>query len=141
MPQWRTFTPEGRQLVVGRNAKRWTVKCEDREAVQHELLDVALIDALRELLDAPQRSRRVDYGRWTRNLADRIQSEAEADDDPSSHVFPSKGDRIERIDENRLGVSVRGTVEYADELQILVKWDDDRSSSLRVGKDRFRVID
>lgn len=37
------------------------------------------------------------------------------------------------------GVTIRGTVEYADQLQILVKWDNGRSSSLRVGRDRFRV--
>jgi len=54
--------------------------------------------------------------------------------------LPSKGDRIELIDP-RLGVRLRGTVYYSDHLQILVKWDNGRSQSLRPGVDRFRLID
>jgi hypothetical protein len=42
--------------------------------------------------------------------------------------IPSKGDRIERT---RFGRTLGGTVEYADRLQVLVKWDNGRSSSLR----------
>ena len=52
--------------------------------------------------------------------------------------IPSKGERIEV---RRTGISVRGTVFYSDQLQILVKWDNGRSSSLRVGSDRFAVVD
>ena len=51
--------------------------------------------------------------------------------------IPRIGDRVEM---SRTGVAVRGSVYYADQLQILVKWDDGRSSSLRVGRDRFRII-
>jgi hypothetical protein len=40
-----------------------------------------------------------------------------------------------------MGVFRRGTVFYADQLQILVKWDDGRSESLRLGIARFRIID
>jgi len=36
---------------------------------------------------------------------------------------------------------LRGTVSYADWLQVLVKWDDGSSSSLRVGRERFRIIE
>jgi len=36
-----------------------------------------------------------------------------------------------------LGVVRHGYVWYADELQVLVKWDDGSSSSLRVGRDRI----
>jgi hypothetical protein len=50
---------------------------------------------------------------------------------------PSIGDRVER---RRGGVAQRGTVHYADELQILVKWDDGSSSSLRVGKSQLRIL-
>ena len=57
---------------------------------------------------------------------------------PGNLSIPNIGDRIERV---HAGVSLRGTVHYADSLQVLVKWDDGSSSSLRVGRDDFRVID
>ena len=53
-------------------------------------------------------------------------------------ILPLRGERITRT---RAGVTVVGTVHYADELQVLVKWDDGHSSSLRVGKDRFKIVD
>jgi hypothetical protein len=53
-------------------------------------------------------------------------------------LIPAKGDRIEIG--RRTGVAIRGTVFYADELQILVKWDDGRSGSLRPGVDRFSIV-
>jgi hypothetical protein len=53
--------------------------------------------------------------------------------------IPQRGDRIKRV---RAGVSVLGTVHYSDQLQILVKWDDGSSSSLRVGgRDHFAFDD
>jgi hypothetical protein len=52
-------------------------------------------------------------------------------------TVPAVGERVER---RRAGVAQRGTVHYADQLQILVKWDDGSSSSLRVGQDAFRII-
>jgi hypothetical protein len=54
--------------------------------------------------------------------------------------FPSKGERIELLG-TRFGVRLIGTVFYSDRLQVLVKWDDGRSQSLRPGIDRFRVVD
>jgi hypothetical protein len=60
-------------------------------------------------------------------------------DRPESTRIPSRGDRIELL-RPHLGVRVRGIVFYADPLQILVKWDDGRSQSLRVGTQLFRVI-
>jgi hypothetical protein len=57
-----------------------------------------------------------------------------------SDSTPSKGERIELL-RPRLGIRARGTVFYADELQILVKWDDGRSESLRPGADDFRIVD
>jgi len=54
-----------------------------------------------------------------------------------SHKIPKIGDRVER---RRAGVARRGTVHYADELQILVKWDDGSSSSLRVGQVRISIL-
>jgi hypothetical protein len=139
MSGWTTFTPDGRRLVVGRHPNGWTVECGERAHVQHELLDVALIEALRKDADVVGQSMRIDYAQWTRVLADRIQREATADEEQAGEVIPDKGDRIE-LREDRLDVAVHGTVEYADHFQVLVKWDDGRSSSLRLGADRFRIL-
>ena len=58
---------------------------------------------------------------------------------PELTCIPNRGDRIELL-RPHLGVRVRGIVFYADQLQILVKWDDGRSQSLRAGTQVFRVI-
>jgi len=50
---------------------------------------------------------------------------------------PAIGGRVERVQGD---VLQRGTVWYADDLQVLVKWDDGSSSSLRVGRDGFRIV-
>jgi hypothetical protein len=53
--------------------------------------------------------------------------------------IPSRGDRIV---ERRTGTTRRGLVWYADQLQVLVKWDDDESSSLRVRDDQlFEIVE
>jgi hypothetical protein len=54
--------------------------------------------------------------------------------------IPKKGDRVERLDP-RTGVQSSGTVFHVDQVQILVKWDDGLSGSLRPGVDSFRIID
>jgi hypothetical protein len=54
--------------------------------------------------------------------------------------LPGRGDRIELL-RTETGVRPRGTVFYSDQLQILVKWDDGRSQSLRVGVDRYRILE
>ena len=51
---------------------------------------------------------------------------------------PLIGDRVER---RRAGVSIYGTVHYADQIQALVKWDDGSSSSLRLDRDKVQVIE
>ena len=51
--------------------------------------------------------------------------------------IPSKGDQVEQ---RRAGVSRRGYVWYADHLQVLVKWEDGKSSSLRLDRDRFDIL-
>jgi hypothetical protein len=56
---------------------------------------------------------------------------------PGNHSIPNIGDRLELV---RNDVSLRGTVHYADSMQVLVKWDNGSSSSLRVGRDDFRVL-
>ena len=53
--------------------------------------------------------------------------------------IPSKGDRIQLL-RTRTGIRLSGTVYYSDQLQILVKWDNGLSQSLRVGVDRYRIL-
>jgi hypothetical protein len=49
---------------------------------------------------------------------------------PQSVRFPGKGERVERL---QTGIRLCGTVFYSDhQLQLLVKWDDGTSSSLRL---------
>ena len=55
----------------------------------------------------------------------------------TGHIIPSRGDEIVV---RRTGVRRRGRVHYADEVQILVKWNDGGSSSLRIGHMPFEVI-
>jgi hypothetical protein len=52
--------------------------------------------------------------------------------------IPSKGDRIEI---EKTGTRMRATVYYADHLQILVKFDNGLSRSLRPGRDAYRIIE
>jgi hypothetical protein len=52
------------------------------------------------------------------------------------HTIPNRGDQVEQ---HRIGVSRRGVVWYADQLQVLVKWQDGTSSSLRLGRDQFAI--
>ena len=51
-------------------------------------------------------------------------------------TVPSRGDYVVQ---QRTGIVRVGYVWYADQLQILVKWQDGTSSSLRVGRDRFAI--
>jgi hypothetical protein len=53
--------------------------------------------------------------------------------------IPSKGARIELLT-THIGVRPRGTVFYADAHQILVKWDDGRSQSLKPGDHSYRIL-
>ena len=64
--------------------------------------------------------------------------QSESSEDDQSVAIPRVGDRVAGAKGGRVQF---GTVQYADELQVLIKWDDGSSSSLRVGQDRFRVIE
>jgi hypothetical protein len=59
---------------------------------------------------------------------------------PEFPCTPNRGDRIELL-RPHLGVRSRGIVFYADQLQVLVKWDDGRSQSLRAGAQVFRIVE
>jgi hypothetical protein len=52
--------------------------------------------------------------------------------------IPSKGQRVKQT---RCGTSRSGAVWYADQLQVLIKWDDGASSSLRRGSEELRAIE
>lgn len=69
-----------------------------------------------------------------------VQRPASAETGEQRTRTPQKGDRIQmRLP--RLGIYPRGTVYYVDDLQILVKWDDGFSESLRGDfADRFRIL-
>ena len=71
--EWRTYTPDGRQLVVRREPEAWVARCGSGREARSELLDVALIEAIRGDLDVIGHSLGLDYAEWTRGQADRIQ--------------------------------------------------------------------
>jgi hypothetical protein len=54
-----------------------------------------------------------------------------------STTVPTIGARIARTVG---GITTAGTVHYADQLQVLVKWDNGKSSSLRVGRDPYTIL-
>lgn len=56
---------------------------------------------------------------------------------PAAPWLPKKGDKVERT---RNGVTFGGKIFYADELQVLVKWDNGSSSSLRVDRGELGEI-
>ena len=53
-----------------------------------------------------------------------------------NHKIPSRGDQIEQ---RRNGIRRIGYVWYSDQLQVLVKWQDGKSSSLRIGRDQVSI--
>ena len=55
----------------------------------------------------------------------------------SASWLPTRGDRVGRL---RNGVMFSGKVFYVDQLQVLVKWENGSSSSLRVDKGELREI-
>ena len=67
-----------------------------------------------------------------------MQNAGHKGEEPPSGI-PSKGDRIQLL-RTQTGISLSGTVYYSDQLQILVKWDNGSSQSLRVGVDLYRIL-
>jgi hypothetical protein len=76
--QWTTFTPDGRRLSVSRQDDVWTVVCGDSDEVRSELLDIALIEAIRSQAEIVSHSMKIDYATWTRAFADALEREADA---------------------------------------------------------------
>ena len=71
--EWTTYTPDGRRLVVRRESDTWLAACGGRSEARSELLDVALIEAIRNDPDIIAHALGVDYGEWTREQADRTE--------------------------------------------------------------------
>ena len=90
-----------------------------------------------------QRDRRYQPRTTGQGCSERADCHLRNDQSPRSedpNIPTGKGQRIELLRE-QIGVRLRGTVFYCDHLQILVKWDNGHSQSLRPGVDRFRIIE
>lgn len=70
--EWVGYAPHGQRLVVAREADLWVVISDGGDPVRHHLLDLALIEAIRA--DVRAHSIGIDYGEWTRLIADNILS-------------------------------------------------------------------
>jgi hypothetical protein len=79
--EWVGYTPDGQRLVVTREADLWVVTSDAGQQVRHHLLDLALIEAIRA--DVRAHSIGIDYGEWTRLIADNIVSTWPRDNDTS----------------------------------------------------------
>jgi hypothetical protein len=72
MTEWVTATPNGHELRVRRDGGTWIVSCGEDDA-RNELLDVAMIEAIRGDAAVHAHSPGVEYGPWIRAQADRIE--------------------------------------------------------------------
>jgi hypothetical protein len=72
MTQWVTHTPDGRKLRVRREEDTWIVSCGE-DVARNDLLDVALIEAIRAEPAVFAHSPQVEYGPWIRAQADQIE--------------------------------------------------------------------
>jgi len=70
--EWSTYTPDGRRLFIRRNGEGWIVQCDEGEPMRSRLLDVALIEAMREEPEVAAHHASVDYAKWVRQLADSL---------------------------------------------------------------------
>jgi hypothetical protein len=77
MTQWVAHTPNGHELRVRRAGETWIVSCGQDEA-RNDLLDLALIEAIRGEAAVFAHSPNVEYGPWIRAQADRIEREFRA---------------------------------------------------------------
>jgi hypothetical protein len=72
MTQWVTAMPNGHELRVTRDGGTWIVRCGEDEA-RNDLLDVAMIEAIRGDAAVYAHSPGIEYGPWIRAQADRIE--------------------------------------------------------------------
>jgi len=71
--EWSTYTPDGRRLQVTRERDTWVAQCGRGRPARGKVLDVVLIEAIRQDPDVIGHMLKPDYARWTREQADRIE--------------------------------------------------------------------
>jgi hypothetical protein len=69
--EWRSYAPDGREVLVRRRGEVWLVRCGQSEA-HIKNLDVALTQAIRADVDVWGHSLEVGYATWIRTAADTI---------------------------------------------------------------------
>jgi hypothetical protein len=77
--EWTTYTPEGQPLLIRRRSGRWSAKCGEGPEAVSELLDVALAEAIHRDQDVVGHVHGIDYGKWTRSIAEAIERDYTAD--------------------------------------------------------------
>jgi hypothetical protein len=75
--EWRTYTPDGRELFVSDDGGEWTVRCGPALA-RSRVLDVAMIEAIRANGELFSHAQRGEYAAWVRAQAARIEQERSA---------------------------------------------------------------
>jgi len=73
--EWRSSTPDGREVIVQRRGDLWLVRCGDLRVLNRNL-DVALMNAIRADPETAAHSVEADYPAWARVVADEIDSAA-----------------------------------------------------------------
>ena len=73
--EWRSYMPDGREVVVRRGGDFWDVSCGSSQA-RSSNLDVALTRAIRAETDAEAHAYQVDLPTWIRSVADTLDPEA-----------------------------------------------------------------
>jgi hypothetical protein len=79
LEEWRSYAPDGREVVIRHRGALWSVRCGDAQA-QSTNLDVALALTLRSDQDVIAHHRDLDYPSWIRMQADAIELEDEDDE-------------------------------------------------------------
>jgi hypothetical protein len=69
--EWRSYAPDGREVLVRRRGEEWLVRCGQSEAHSTNL-DVALTQAIRADVDVVGHVLEVGYATWIRTAANTI---------------------------------------------------------------------
>lgn len=88
--EWRSYTPDGYEVVVRRRGELWLVRCGQSQATSDNL-DVALAQAIRGETEVAGHAHEVDYPTWIRSMADTLDPGSAVDDeqDPGDGILRS----------------------------------------------------